>query len=132
MHTFNRTHLSILLFFVACLALNCTPKAKPASSGNSSSSSSSSSTSSSSSSGKFEDLNVDQKIAAISNLSDGQYNSGMTTYQAKCGKCHKLFEPKSRDIGGWLRILKPMSKKADLSDQEYREVAGYLYNNCQK
>lgn len=140
MNSIKQNRIALLLFVVACFALNCTPKAKPASSGTSNSSSSNSSSSSSSSSKStgsskatcFDDLSAEAKIAAISNLSDGEYHNGMTIYQAKCGTCHELHEPGSRDIGGWLRVMHPMSKKAKLTDQEHKEVAGYLYNNCKK
>lgn len=131
MKKFKHTHITLLLFVVACLALNCTPKAKPASSGSSKTSSNGTS-SKSDEEPAFGDMTAEQKMSVIANLSDQQYATGMSIYEAKCGKCHTLYDPKSRDAGGWLRVLHPMSKKANLSDKEHKEVAGYLYNNCKK
>jgi len=51
---------------------------------------------------------------------------GGQIYQANCGKCHELFQPDSRNIGSWMKVMKRMSKEAKLSEQQYKLVSVYL------
>jgi hypothetical protein len=51
---------------------------------------------------------------------------GGKIYQANCGKCHELFQPNSRNIASWMKVMKRMSKEAKLSEQHYKLVSVYL------
>jgi hypothetical protein len=51
---------------------------------------------------------------------------GGQIYQANCGKCHEFFQPDSRNIGSWMKVMKRMSKEAKLSEQQYKLVSVYL------
>lgn len=127
---------SFLLFAATVILMNCSifKKSSSSSSGSSNAGTTSSSTSSASakSDNSYHNLNQEQQLEAVSHLTDQQYSNGMTIYEAKCGKCHDLPYPDSQDVGGWLRIMRSMSEKAKLSNDEEKQVMGYLYTNCRK
>lgn len=121
-----------LLFLV-----NCSPKVKPTSSSQAGAASKSESNEAGAfkenpAAKSFASMSVEEKIASATSLKDDEYASGLSLYQAKCSQCHKAYDPNKRDMGGWLKILVPMSSKAKLKDDEYKLIAGYLLNNCRK
>lgn len=118
--------LSIAFMVSTLLLINCSPKTKPASSDNSNKIGD---VKGKSGDASFSDLPPEDKLNIVSKLPDADYSNGYTLYQAKCGTCHELHDPKSRDFGGWLKIMISMSKKAKLSDSEYKQILGYLYVN---
>lgn len=80
----------------------------------------------------YHHMNQEQQLAEVSRLTDQQYSNGMTMYEAKCGTCHDLPKADSRDVGAWLRIMQSMSVKATLTNDEEKQIMGYLYTNCKK
>lgn len=118
------------LFLTTVVLMNCSIFKKSSSSSNGSSSASSSESKKEENS--YHNMNQEQQLAEVSRLTDQQYNNGMTIYEAKCGSCHDLPKPNSRDVGAWLRIMQSMSVKAKLTNDEEKQVMGYLYTNCKK
>lgn len=59
-----------------------------------------------------------------------QLDHGKTIWQSNCNKCHKLFEPESRDPEHWNKILKRMIPRAKLSASDAQLVRAYLIANA--
>jgi cytochrome c2 len=68
-----------------------------------------------------EQMDIVRSMETEENITDGGQ-----IYQANCGKCHELFQPDSRNIGSWMKVMKRMSKEAKLSEQQYKLVSVYL------
>jgi cytochrome c5 len=58
------------------------------------------------------------------NLAD--LEKGKTTYEANCGKCHKLHAPASRNEEAWRKIVPPMAKKSKLDAASEDLVLRYV------
>lgn len=75
-------------------------------------------------------------VAAVNDVKDRyteeQMREGMTTWQASCQKCHKLYEPTSHSVKQWEKILPRMSKKANLTDDQAAKVRAYILANTNK
>ena len=54
---------------------------------------------------------------------------GKTIYESKCGKCHKLFEPKKFNAAQWTKWVDRMAPKAKLTPEEKELVYNYLTND---
>lgn len=52
--------------------------------------------------------------------------TGKSIYEGKCGKCHKLFEPKKYNAAQWTKWVNRMAPKAGLSAEEKDMVYKYL------
>jgi len=52
--------------------------------------------------------------------------TGKSIYEGKCGKCHKLFEPKKYNATQWTKWVNRMAPKAGLSAEEKELVYKYL------
>lgn len=108
--------LSILLFIIVVTLINCTalrktrerPVADEQKSG-------------------YHNMDQAQQIKAVKHLTEEEGTNGMTIFETKCGSCHDLPAPDSRDFNSWLVIMKTMSVKAKLSSEQERLVMGYLY-----
>jgi cytochrome c5 len=61
--------------------------------------------------------------------SEEQMREGMTIWQGSCDKCHKLYEPSSRSVKQWEKILPRMVKRAKLTDEQAGKVRAYLLAN---
>lgn len=51
---------------------------------------------------------------------------GKTTYEANCGKCHKLHAPSSRNEEAWRKVVPPMAKKSKLDATSEDLVLRYV------
>lgn len=60
------------------------------------------------------------------NYSEDQMAEGKTLFQGNCGKCHALFEPESRTVDKWERVLPRMSQRAKLEDTQAGKVRAYV------
>lgn len=68
---------------------------------------------------------------AVSTLPPEQAE-GKTIFQGKCGSCHTLFPPSSRNVASWEKILPPMARKAKLTDDEAAKVHAYVMAHAKK
>ena len=57
---------------------------------------------------------------------------GRKLYEAKCQKCHVLYEPGQFRLKKWVRNLEEMKHKAELMKDEYDLILEYLSSNCKK
>lgn len=62
--------------------------------------------------------------------SEAQLDEGKSLWQGNCGKCHKLFEPESRPVKQWEKILPRMSKKAGLSGEQAGKVRAFVLTHA--
>lgn len=69
--------------------------------------------------------NVNKVITA----SLDELNQGKDLFAAKCGQCHALPSPKSREPQKWKQVMNVMSVKAKLTPEENRLVTSYLLNH---
>jgi len=69
---------------------------------------------------------VPTKEYVKTNFSDEQLAQGQVLYENNCAKCHKLFEPDSRDAEKWNDVLKRMIPRAKLAYEDGRLVRAYL------
>ena len=60
------------------------------------------------------------------NFSTEQLAQGGALFSNNCDKCHKLFEPDSRDAEKWNEVLKRMIPKAKLNYEEGKLVRAYI------
>jgi cytochrome c5 len=68
-----------------------------------------------------------QKVADVKkNFTEAQMEEGKTIWQGACDKCHKLFEPESRSVDKWERVLPRMTKRSKLDDAQSAKVRAYL------
>lgn len=58
-----------------------------------------------------------------------ELNQGHDLFQSKCGKCHRLPKPPSRDAVKWNKVLGIMALKAKLTADQKDLVYKYLVNN---
>lgn len=52
--------------------------------------------------------------------------AGKVLFEERCGRCHRLYEPKEFTKEDWGPILKSMQPKAKLSDAEIGQVEAYI------
>ena len=57
---------------------------------------------------------------------------GKMLYEKKCQKCHGLYDPSDFKLKIWKENLREMRQKAELSNEEYNLILGYLSKNCEK
>ena len=55
---------------------------------------------------------------------------GKALYQSSCKKCHSLFDPGSRTIHKWEKVLPRMNKRANLETADAGKVRAYLLTNA--
>ena len=84
----------------------------------------------SSSAKKMNDMSMDEQLAFVGQADAPRLQAGKQLFEAKCGKCHDLYTPQSRDRESWVTIMRSMSTKARLSDPEYAQVCAYLVKNA--
>ena len=63
-------------------------------------------------------------------VSNAQFSAGKTVYEAKCGRCHKLFEPSRGNMTQWTKWIDRMAPKAKLTDEEKQQVTDYVSVNA--
>ncbi len=62
-------------------------------------------------------------------LSNADHAVGKTIYQEKCGKCHPVFDVKSKSVDRWSQVLQPMIKdKAKLNEADGKLVEAFVWN----
>lgn len=57
---------------------------------------------------------------------------GKVLYQANCGKCHDLFEPRALTQAQWNRIIPPMAKKAKIDETTQLKITAFLLSEAKK
>ena len=72
---------------------------------------------------------VPTKTEAMASFSAEELAQGEILFANNCDKCHKLFEPESRDAEKWNNVLKRMLPKTQLTQDESKLVRGYLIAN---
>lgn len=72
---------------------------------------------------------VPTKAEAMASFSVEELAQGETLFANNCDKCHKLFEPESRDAEKWNNVLKRMLPKTQLTQDESKLVRAYLIAN---
>ena len=71
------------------------------------------------------------KVAEVKRkYTEQQMAEGKTIWQNNCNKCHKLFEPESRDVAKWEAVLPSMVKRAHLTDAQGGMVRAYILANA--
>jgi cytochrome c5 len=63
-------------------------------------------------------------------VSNAQYLEGKTVYEAKCGRCHKLYKPERGNMTQWTKWIDRMAPKAKLTDEEKQMVIRYVSVNA--
>ena len=63
-------------------------------------------------------------------VSHKRFLAGKTVYEAKCGKCHKLFEPSHGNMESWKKWIGWMAPKAKLTDEETALVTDFVSVNA--
>ncbi|MEZ5016240.1 MAG: hypothetical protein R2800_04255 [Flavipsychrobacter sp.] len=104
----NRLTSAIILFGLSILLVQCTAK-KTA-----------------------KNTMTDEEVVASvkKQYTDSQMEEGKAVYQSSCGKCHALFEPESRTIHKWEKVLPRMSKRANLETADAGKVRAYLLTHA--
>lgn len=105
----KKISIIISIITVAILQSNCTPKATKATA-------------------NTEKTETAKEI--VENFSEEQLTNGKIIWQSNCNKCHKLYEPKSRNTDKWDRVLRRMIPKAKLSPEDGALVRAYIIANA--
>lgn len=84
----------------------------------------------SSSAKKMNDMTMDEQLAFVNQADAPRLQAGKQLFEAKCGKCHELYNPQSRGRESWVTVMRSMSSKARLSDPEYAQICAYLVKNA--
>lgn len=63
-------------------------------------------------------------------VSEAQFLAGKAVYEAKCGKCHKLYNPSRGNMTQWTKWIDRMAPKAKLTDEEKQQVTDYVSVNA--
>ena len=69
---------------------------------------------------------VPSKAEVHKSFTVDQLAEGGTLFSNNCDKCHKLFEPQSRDAEKWNEVLKRMIPRAKLTYEEGKLVRAYI------
>ncbi len=104
-----------IIFGIALLAMvqsNCTPKAAKVATTTT------------------ETIETPEEITAKFNAE--QLENGKIIWQSNCNKCHKLYEPNSRNKEKWDRVLRRMIPKAKLSPEDGALVRAYILANAKQ
>ena len=64
----------------------------------------------------------------VKTISAVDYASGKNLFEASCGKCHDLPNPKEYSAEKWVGIMKSMSPKAKLNEAQSTLVYNYITN----
>ncbi|MBL7766090.1 MAG: hypothetical protein JNJ58_08360 [Chitinophagaceae bacterium] len=80
----------------------------------------------------WEGKTTEEQVKMYSAMSDQRKDMGGTIYKTNCGKCHKLYEPGSRNMEEWLKIMPKMGQNAKLSDTDYMMLCSWLTQNAKK
>ncbi len=73
----------------------------------------------------------EEVVAAVKkNYTEEQIKEGHILYTNTCGKCHDLFEPGSRTITKWERVIPRMAQKAEVSKEVEGKIRAYLVTNA--
>ncbi len=75
---------------------------------------------------------IDEKFDALGNLGVEHQDLGADVYHSKCGSCHKLYSPSSRNAMSWIKILDKMAPKAKLNEEQQINVTAFLVNKAKK
>ena len=75
---------------------------------------------------------IDEKFDALGNLGAEHQDLGVEVYNSKCGSCHKLYSPSSRNAMSWIKILDKMAPKAKLNEEQQINVTAFLVNGAKK
>ncbi|HPA36050.1 MAG TPA: hypothetical protein PLA16_06760 [Chitinophagales bacterium] len=59
-----------------------------------------------------------------------RYLAGKTIYDAKCGRCHKLYKPQEGNMTQWNKWIDRMAPKAKLTEEETALVRDYVSVNA--
>lgn len=77
------------------------------------------------------EMSPEQKVADVKkNYTEAQLEEGKVLWQNNCAQCHKLFEPESRSVDKWEKILPNMSMRAKLNDQQAAMVRAYILSHA--
>lgn len=63
-------------------------------------------------------------------VSNAQFTAGKTLYTAKCGRCHKLYNPNRGNMTQWTKWINRMAPKAKLTAEEKQLVTDYVSVNA--
>jgi mono/diheme cytochrome c family protein len=55
-----------------------------------------------------------------------EMEEGKVIFEGNCGKCHTLYTPETRGVASWEKILPPMSRKAELTNDQAGKVRAYV------
>lgn len=76
-------------------------------------------------------MTSEEKVAEVrKNYSAEKMAEGKTIWESSCNKCHKLFEPQSRNVVKWEAVLPRMVIKAHLTQEQAGMVRAYLLSNA--
>lgn len=64
--------------------------------------------------------------AVAKTYTPAEMEEGKTIFEGNCGKCHTLYAPETRGIASWEKILPPMSRKAELTNDQAGKVRAYV------
>lgn len=70
------------------------------------------------------------KEMALSQFSAAQIAEGETLFNAKCGTCHKLHQPKQFGDARWNKVLNRMLPKAEATGEEGKLIRAYVIANA--
>ena len=101
----------IFLFLLIAGIYSCTPKAAPSPAKTTSA---------------FTDTDVARGKVFWTDCSIEKLDAANTLYTAKCGTCHSLKAPTSRDEEAWKKVVPPMAKKAKLTAEEEALILNYV------
>lgn len=82
-----------------------------------------------------DSLNVKDSLKVINDsleLQKIKLAEGKLLYEKKCGRCHTLYEPGEFKQKEWKRNLNEMKEKAEITQEQYFLIYGYLSANCKK
>ena len=74
---------------------------------------------------------VPTKAEVLDSFTADELAQGEILFANNCDKCHKLFEPESRNPEKWNNVLKRMFPKTQLTFEETKLVRAYLIANSQ-
>lgn len=78
-----------------------------------------------------ENMTPEQKVADVKKKYTAmEMKEGNALFHDKCNKCHKFFEPETRDVEKWERVLPRMCQRSGLSDAEAGKVRAWVLSNA--
>ncbi|HRO43920.1 MAG TPA: hypothetical protein PL009_13875 [Flavipsychrobacter sp.] len=86
---------------------------------------------SSSKSAASNKMTPEAKVADVKkNFTTQQMEEGKVLWQANCNKCHKMFEPESRNVEKWERVLPRMINRSKLTETQGAMVRAYILSHA--